>query len=100
VVSPVKPNYLDGNNIQFCVDLVSMKLAIFLFVVACLVAVNTRKPFRPWASGRKCTGKVINFCKRKCSKAECENQNKKEPKGNTNKRKYCKKVMCVKPGRI
>ena len=98
-ISHVKPNYLDINIIQFCVDLAIMKLVILFLVLACFVTVNTRRPFRPWASGRKCTGKVINFCKRKCSQAECENHNKKEPKGNSNKRKYCRKVKCVKPGR-
>eukprot|EP00091_Calanus_sinicus_P023331 TRINITY_DN7816_c0_g1_i9.p1 TRINITY_DN7816_c0_g1~~TRINITY_DN7816_c0_g1_i9.p1 ORF type:complete len:148 (-),score=45.90 TRINITY_DN7816_c0_g1_i9:68-469(-) len=74
-----------------------MKLVILFLVLACCVCANTRRPYRPWASSTKCSGKVINFCKKKCSKAECENQNKKEPKRNTNKRNYCRRVKCVKP---
>merc|ERR1739838_631770 len=74
-----------------------MKCCVLLIILASLVQVFTKRPNSPLLTGKSCTRKVLNFCKRNCYKAECENFNKKEPKPKTNRRRYCKRVKCIKP---
>merc|ERR1719315_574304 len=62
-----------------------MRCIVIFLLISCLATVLSWKPLRPWSKGDKCT------------KSRCENFNKSPPKRNTNKRKYCKKVKCIKP---
>merc|ERR1719233_863077 len=80
-----------------------MRLLILFLVLTFIITINSRKPFRPWSQGEKCSKKVTRFCKMKeCIEEgnKCENLNKKEPKKKNITKKYkntyCRNVRCVK----
>merc|ERR1712002_170817 len=75
----------------------TMRLLIFLLVLTLIISTFGRKPFRPWAKGKACIGKVIRNCKKCPSGKTCENLNKRNPNRKTKWRNYCKRVRCIKP---